>query len=149
MFLGNKNKAQMISPNIIIYVKTTTSLRDLHIFFSELELVTGLVLYMPCVGDVFLSAVFFGFIYVLIARWKKWWPGRRLELRWARALYGYSTKACKQLALQVTLTFIMGKLKCVVWLVLISNLFFFFLLKLAVSFPSFFQRNIMASEGRS
>ena len=41
--------------------------------------------------------------------------GRHFELQWARALCGYFMeimKACKQLALQVTLTFNMGKLKC-------------------------------------
>lgn len=43
-------------------VKTTTLLREFIYFFSELELDTGLVLCMPCVGDVSFSSVF-RFIY--------------------------------------------------------------------------------------
>lgn len=43
-------------------VKTTTLLREFIYFFSELELDTGLVLYMPCVADVSFSPVF-RFIY--------------------------------------------------------------------------------------
>lgn len=43
-------------------MKTTTLLREFIYFFSELELDTGLVLYMPCVGDVSFSSVF-RFIY--------------------------------------------------------------------------------------
>lgn len=67
MFLRNKNtnKAQIISPNVkkcICLCKTTTLLRDLHNFFSKLELDPGLPLHE--VWEMLASAVFFSLIFL-------------------------------------------------------------------------------------